>query len=256
MKRALPTLLLGFAAAGLAVGQTPPRDSMRGVKRGEKPPSLPTLIVGINAAVGTIAEPGWPLIVSVAPSADGPATPPAMPTELEIRIATENGAPVALRFEALPPPATPPVEPGRYWVAPGAATAQLTPGRYRVTVVSPSGVPPGWSVEAGEIRVLSPAPERKPRLSLLEIHHALLRGRIDDALAEANRATGSNPRDAPAWVAKGDVLMQKDDPDGALAAYERALNLHRGDKVQPYPILRRRHAAHQRALEKRGVVAP
>lgn len=256
MIRTLPTLLVVLAVAGLACGQTPPREPMRGMKRGAAPPSLPTLIVGINAAIGTVTEPGWPLLVSATPTVDGQATSPPLPTGLDVRIATENGVPVALRFEPLIPPATPPTESGRYWVAQGSATQQLAPGRYRVAVVSPTGVPPGWRVESGEIRVLAPAPERKSRLSLLEIQLALLRGQIDDALAAAVRATSSNPRDATAWVAKGDVLMQRDDPDSAVDAYDRALDLHRGDKVQPYPILRRRHGAQQRALEKRGVVSP
>jgi len=254
MKRPRLIFFAVLAVAGLACGQMADRAPMRGVKRGDAPPSRPTLIVGINAVIGTVAEPGWPLIISATPAAGQPA--PTLPADLAVRITSENGGTVALTFEALAAPATPPAEPGRTWVAGESATGELAPGRYLVTIVSGASAPAGWNVESGEIRILAPAPERRSRLSLLKIHLALLRGREDDALAEADRAIAANPRDAAAWVAKSDVLMRKDDPDSAVEALDRALDLHRGDKVQPFPILRRRHAAQLRALEKRGVVAP
>jgi len=256
MIRVLLTVLVALAGAGPVCGQTPQREPMRGVKRGDKQVSLPTLIVGINAAIGTIAEPGWPLIVTATVSSDGKSPTPPLPANLGVQVTNENGARVALTFEPLSPPAISLAASGLTWVTAESATTQLAPGRYHVSVVSPTGVPAGWSVESGEIRVLAPAPERAGRLSRLKIHLSILRGRDDDALAEAERAVGANPRDSQAWIAKGDLLMQKDEPDQALEAYDRALNLHRGDKMQPYSILRLRHAAHLRSLEKRGVIAP
>jgi predicted RNA polymerase sigma factor len=59
-----------------------------------------------------------------------------------------------------------------------------------------------------------------------------------------------------AWIAKGDILMLKDNPDEALAAYDRALELHRKAGNEPLAIQVRRRQAFTRILEKRGVTSP
>lgn len=228
-----------------APGQDAKPAPMRGVNRSAPPPS-PTLVVGINASVGTIAEPGWPLIVTATTNHTPPV--PSIPSDLRLKMTNETGGPVALNFEPITPPPSPTAEPARYWVAAESDTSRLVPGRYRIALESGTS---GWRLESGEIRILSANRERAGLLPLLKIQRFLLQGRDDDALAEADRELSANPNNLQAWIAKGDMLMKKDDPDNALAAYNRAQNLL--GEGGSFPLLRRQKAAHTRSLEKRGV---
>ena len=242
---------VSFVTLALAAsGQDPKPSTMRGVNRSAPPPSA-TLVVGINASVGTIAEPGWPLIVTA--TSNNPPPVPPLPSDLRLKMTNEAGVPVALNFEPITPPPSPTAEPARYWIAAESETSRLAPGRYRIALESGTS---GWRLETGEIQVLPANRERAGVLPLLKIQRFLLQGRDDDALAEADRELSANANNPQAWIAKGDILMKKDDPDNALAAYTRAQNLYRQGGSDSFPILRRQKAAHTRSLEKRGVLDP
>jgi hypothetical protein len=244
------TLLSIVGPTFAAFGQDAKPSSMRGVNRSAPPPSA-TLVVGINASVGTIAEPGWPLIVTATTSNTPPV--PSIPSDLRLRMTNETGGAVALNFQPITPPPSSTAEPARYWVAAESDTSRLAPGRYRIALESGAS---GWRLETGEIQILPASPERAGLLPLLKIQRFLLQGRDDDALAEAGRELSANPNHVQAWIAKGDILMKKDDPDNALAAYTRAQELHGQRGSESFPILRRQKAAHTRSLEKRGVLEP
>ena len=51
----------------------------------------------------------------------------------------------------------------------------------------------------------------------------LSRGRLPQALHQADRAIGANTRLGAAWTLRGDVLREQGKPSGALACYHRAL---------------------------------
>lgn len=250
------TLLALTVSAGV-FGQPAPREPMRGTKRGAPQPAQPTLVIGVNAAIGTRAEPGWPLIVSATKRPDDTPVSPPLPSELRVRVTAENGTAVSLAFVPVPPPASPEAEPSRGWIAAETETARLAPGRYRVTVGAETGAISGWRIEPGEIVLEAPRADNHG-LALLRVQRALLQGRLDEALAEANRGLTATPGDLQLWVAKGDVLMRQDDPDAALEAFDRALSLHRAAKTEgePLALAQRRRGALMRGLEKRGVVAP
>lgn len=238
------------------VAQDAKRETMRGVSRGQSQPAAATLVMGVNAAVGNVSEPGWPLIVSAARMPDGQSTGPALPSNLQVKMTNEAGTVIAIPFEPVALPAAAAGEPHRYWLASETTTARLEPGRYRVTAVSSTGVSPGWRIDAVDFQVLAPNPERRASLSLVKMHRAVLLDRSDEALAEAEQGLTANARDIQLWIAKGDLLMKKDDADGALDAYDRALSLQRKLKRESFPLQQRRKDAHLRALEKRGVIPP
>jgi hypothetical protein len=175
------------------------------------------------------------------------------PSDLRLKMTNESGSVVALNFEAIPPPTGTVSEPARYWLVAESETSRLAPGRYRIALLSPAT---GWRIEPGEIRVLAPEPGRAGLLPMLRIHRLLLQNRADDALAEADRELAANASNLQVWIAKGDILMKKDDPEKAVEAFERARNLHLIGGRDSYPILRRLKSAQTRALEKRGVMTP
>jgi predicted Zn-dependent protease len=90
---------------------------------------------------------------------------------------------------------------------------------------------------------------------LLKIQKSLLLGKDDEALAQTDQLTTSDPANADAWIAKGDILMGKDLPDEALNAYEKALDLVKETDNEPLFIEERHRAAFFRSLEKRGVLS-
>ena len=238
------------------VAQDAKRETMRGVNRGQSQPPAATLVIGVNAAIGNISEPGWPLIASAAWLPDERSTPPTLPPNLQLKVTNEAGTVIPIPFEPVPLSAAASGDPHRYWLAPESATARLVPGRYRVTAVSSTGVIPGWKIDAVDFQVLAPNPERKAALSLVKMHRAVLLERPDEALAEAERGLTVNAREIQLWIAKGDLLMKKDDADSALDAYDRALSLQRKLGRASFPLQQRRKDAHVRALEKRGVIPP
>jgi hypothetical protein len=243
-----------LASAAALVAQDAKREPMQGVKRGEPQPSVPTLVIGVNAAIGTLSEPGWPLIISAIWNSEGREAAPTLPADLEVKMTDERGAGIQVSFEPLRPSAAIASESERYWLASESATAPLAPGRYRISIVVPDGKTSGWRVAASDFQVFAPNPERKGALSLLNMHRSLLLDRLEDALAEADRALATNARDIQLWSAKGDILMKKDDPDAALEAYDRALNLQRKAGRESFALHKRHKEAHVRALEKRGVL--
>ena len=245
---------MGLVAATPLLAQEEKREPMQGVKRGEPKPSVPTLVMGVNAAIGNVSEPGWPLIVSAGWMPEGPSTPAPPPPNLQVKMTNAAGAVIAIAFEPVPLPAGAAGEPHRYWLAAESATAGLAPGRYRVSVVSTGGAVSGWKIEPVEFSIQAPNPDRKGSLSLVKIHRAALLDRPDEALTEAEHGLTASPREIPLWIAKGDLLMKTDDPDGALDAYDRALSLQRKSGRESYPLQTRRKEAHVRALEKRGVL--
>jgi hypothetical protein len=252
----MKTLLFAVSviSASALVAQEAKREPMQGVKRGSPQPTLATLVIGANAAVGNVSEPAWPLIIAATFDSDGQSTAPALPSNLMVKMTNEAGTAIEIPFQPVPPPTAAAQEPQRYWLALESATVSLTPGRHRVTVVSATGATPGWRIAPAEFQVLAPDPRRNGALSLLKMHRAMLLERPDDALAEADRALATHPRDIPLWIAKGDILLKKDDADAALEAYDRALALQRKAGRASYPLLQRRREAHLRALEKRDVI--
>src|SRR5687767_7671767 len=57
-------------SATVSFGQEKKLEPMRGVDRGQPQPSLPILLISINDSVGSIAEPGWPLVVFATRASD------------------------------------------------------------------------------------------------------------------------------------------------------------------------------------------
>ncbi len=230
MKRLLILFLIP-----VAVIAEPPKkaDMMRGARLGEVKPPAMTIVVGANEIAGSVAEPGWPIIVSAATDDDKP-----VPANLNIKMTDDKDKEVAMTFERVKD----------YWIAPESATTTLKSGRYHITLV-PAG---DLKVESGDLRVEPAGDSRADTLGLLKIQRALLLGKDDEALAEAER----HPQSIDAWIAKGDILMAKDLPDEALKAYDEALKLHKDADGEPLFILERRRAAFFRSLEKRGVIPP
>jgi hypothetical protein len=247
-------LLSGLVATCSLFGQGAQPGPLRG-GRPTQPKPLATLIVGVNEPVGSIAEPGWPLIVSaLVESETNPA--PSPPAGSTVTITDDKNRSVPISFEAVSRPSSATGEQSFYWLAPETATRTLAPGLYRIRVVPPAGQAVGWKFESGNLRIVSAGGDRRTLLSVLTVRRLLLQGREDDALAEANRAIASDARDQAAWIAKGDIFMLKDMPDEALEAYDGAFHLNKKTDGEPLALMTRRHAAFQRGLEKRGVIAP
>jgi tetratricopeptide (TPR) repeat protein len=138
-----------------------------------------------------------------------------------------------------------------FWIATESATKDLAPGRYHVSFEPVEGL----RIESGDLIVEETNPEHASWLGLLNIQRSLLLGKDDEALAEADRLTVSDPGNADAWIAKGDILMGKDLPDEALKAYDKALELQEKEDSEPLFLEERRRAAFFRSLEKRGVLS-
>lgn len=230
MKRLLILLLIP-----VAVVAEPPKkaDMMRGAKLGEVKPPAMTIVVGANEVAGSIAAPGWPIIVSAATGDDKP-----IPANLNVKMTDDKDKEVTLAFERVKD----------FWIAAESATKTLKPGRYHITLV-PAG---DLKVESGDLRIEPAGDSRADTLGLLKIQRALVLGKDDDALAEAER----HPQNMNAWIAKGDILMGKDLPDEALAAYDKALKLRKPSDGENLALMERRRTAFFRSLEKRGVLTP
>jgi hypothetical protein len=254
MKSHLILTLLLLVTATVAFCQDKKPVMMRGAKLGEPKPPVTTMIVGVNETVGSIAEPGWLIVVSAALLPEEGATPAAVPSNLKVKMTDEKDKEVILSFEAVPPPANSDEEPKFYWLAEEAATKSLSPGRYRITLVPDKGELKGLRIESGDLRVVEADPARNGLLGSLKIQRSLLLGKIDEAIAEAERLTTADAENEDAWIAKGDILMMQDKPDEALKAYDSALALHKDTDSEPLFILERQRAAFFRSLEKRGVI--
>lgn len=242
-----------IVAVAVASGAEKNPEPMRGVDRGQPAPPIATLVIGINEAAGGVAEPGWPLIISATRLADPNAPATALPSDLNLKVNRENGTVVELPLTPVPRPPGDDAAKSLHWLAAETATAALAPGRYRLAAAA---LPAGWRVESGGFQIVAPNPERSALLGQLRIKRAVVLGRTDDALAEADRTIAANDQDQAAWIAKGDLLLAKDQPDEALLAYDRALALRKKTDREPLAILARRRSATQRSLEKRGVIAP
>lgn len=255
MKALRAFLFLLLVATTALSAQTTNLETMRGAKIRERKPAQSTLVVGVNESVGSIAEPGWPLIVSALLTSEITPTP-AAPSEMRLAMVDERNREVPLTLEPVARPRGITGEQSLYWLAAESATRGFAPGLYRVRVVSPTTQDSGIKFESGNLRVVSTNAERRNQLAILRIQRFLLLGREDDALAEANRAVAAEPKNEDLWIAKGDILMQKDMPDDALEAYDTALKLHQKGDREPLAIATRRRAAFFRSLEKRGVTSP
>ena len=259
MKRRTPRNLAAIAAvflsAALACGQEKKPEPMRGIDRGQPQPERPTLLIGVNDAVGALAEPGWPLIVSATRVPDGKTPPTPLPANLRLKVTDERGAEVTVPLTAVPNDAGPTAK-SISWLAGETATAQLAAGLYRVSAVAGQDGLAGWRIESGEFRVVPQNPERIGLPGHLRIRRSILLGKKDEALAEANRLTAAHAGDKAAWIAKGDLLMLQDKPDEALIAYDRALDLHKPADREPLTLLARRRNASLRSLENRGIIVP
>ena len=222
-----PLWIMLFVAP-LAFGETPSPTMMRGAKLSQPTPPSMTIIVGANSVTGGVAAPGWPIIVSAAMLDDHP-----VPANLKVRMTDGNGQEVVISFERVKD----------YWIAGESVTKALQPGQYHISLV-PAG---DLRIESGDLLV---GPADADALALLKIQAALLTGKDDEALAEAGR----HPENVDAWIAKGDILLDQDLPDEALAAYDQALKLRDPEAGEDLPLMKRRRDAFFRSLEKRGVV--
>ena len=249
------TLLL-LVTATVTFSQDKKLEMMRGAKLNEPKPPAAMMIVGVNETVGSITEPGWLIIVSATLLPEEGAAPAVVPSNLKVKMTDEKDKEVTLSFEAVPPPAKSDEEPTFYWLAAEAATKSLAPGRYHITLVPVKGELKGLEIESGDLRVVEMDPARSGLLGSLKIQRSLLLGKIDEALAEAERLITADAENEDAWIAKGDILMMKDKPDEALKSYDSALALHKDADSEPLFILERRRAAFFRSLEKRGVIPP
>lgn len=249
MKKNLIISLLFLFAVSPAFGQDKQPEMMRGAKLSDLKPPAATLVIGANEIVGSIAEPGWPIIISAALMTEEgvTATPPA---NLKLKVSNEKGIEVPLAFAAVPQSAQSGEEPKFYWLAPESATQGLTPGRYNITFEPVEG----FAIESGDLKVVPADKEHDAELGSLKIQRSLLLGQDDEALAEADKLTISDAENSNAWIAKGDILMGKDLPDEALVAYDKALEIEEKTDSEPLFILERRRAAFFRSLEKRGVM--
>lgn len=205
-----------------ALAETNTVEMLRGAKL--QKPKKPDLVVGVNAVAGGVAQPGWPIIVT---------TDETAPANLKPRVTDEQNKEVPVTFERVKDS----------WIAGEAATQTLKPGRYHITL-APAG---DLRIESGDLLV---GDSDADALGLLKIQRALLTGHDDEALAEADR----HPKSMDAWVAKGDILLHRDQPDEALIAYEKAFALMK--EGENLPLMKRWQAAFFRSLVKRGVVTP
>ena len=236
--------------------QTQPVKPMRVTTRSQPAPPAATLLVGINDIVGSIAEPGWPLIVGATRMPNDQTASIPLPANLTVKVTNELGVEIPLTFEPVPRPATTTAPITLYWLAVESTTTRLTPGQYQVTLISPPNESTGWRIEVGELQVVAPNPAHVGVAGYLSVQRSALLGRNDEAIAGAERLTTARPNDPSAWIALGDTLMTQDKPDEALVAFDKALSLHKKTDREPIAIMTRRRAAFFRALEKRGVVAP
>jgi putative PEP-CTERM system TPR-repeat lipoprotein len=74
------------------------------------------------------------------------------------------------------------------------------------------------------------AEPQNPTALLLQARQKLAERDVDGALAQADALVERDPKNADAWRFKADVLQfVKNDPDGALAAYRKAIEAQPGD---------------------------
>lgn len=253
MKTRRPYFLLLLAAAVSLFGQTKKIEPMRGVNRSQSQASVATLLIGINGTIGSVAEPGWPLIVSATRATD--ETAPSLPSNLSLKLTDERGTPMAITFERVVQTASEGTV-SLYWLVAESGTRSLTPGRFRVSSATDPSALAGWRIETGEFLVVAPSAEHSSLLGHLKLHRLVLQGKDDEALAEIDRILAANPKDGHAWIAKGDIQMLKGNPDDALQAYDQALSLRQKSDGESLMITARRRDAFFRSLEKRGVVPP
>src|SRR5687767_12191380 len=247
-------LLAGALLTILALGQDGKPQGMRGAEPPEPRPAA-ALVVGANETAGSIAEPGWPIILSAALFTEEEGAKVTVPAELRLKVTSQEGQEVALPFQPVPRPADAPAEQAYFWLASEEATQGLAPGRYNITIVLPEGSRKDLRVESGDLRVMAADPARASDLGLLKIQRSLLLEKPDDALAEADRMITADAKNADAWIARGDILMMQDKPDEALVAYDGALKLaEEAEDKEPLFIMERRSAAFFRGLEKRGAL--
>lgn len=248
----LAALLVG---AVTAPGQERTLTPMSGVNRGKPQPAQATLLLGVNETTSSIAEPGWPLIVSASKAPDDQFAAVPMPTNLKLRLTSLAGDDVALNFTAIPPATNAPSN-SLFWLVAENETARLPVGRFRLGAVAGQPELANWRVEMGEVQIVASDPANPRLLAILKAHRAVLLGNGDEANAEIDRLIAANAEDKDAWIAKGDILMKRDLPDEALQAYDKALSLHKKTDREPIAVQIRRRSAFFRSLEKRGVVPP
>jgi len=80
--------------------------------------------------------------------------------------------------------------------------------------------------------VESVEPEKEDTHVLIQLAElALEGGDAEMALLRYEQALGQDPKSAPAWIGKGTALQQLERYEEALAAYDRALEVHPGDEL-------------------------
>jgi hypothetical protein len=247
MKRPSIIFVLCFLASP-AFAEVKESDMMRGARLGEVTPPKASIIVGANEGIGSIVEPGWPVIVGMSVLSDQKPEP-TLPSILVPIVTDNDDKPVTIVFAPVPAPVG--SDPSQmFWIASESATQALTPGRYHVSVMPVAG----FAIESGYFTVVEPKPEQAGMLGFLKIQRAVLSGQDDEALAECDRQIAADPENPNVWIAKGDILMARDLPDEAADAYEKALALEMANDSEPLFIQNRLKDAFFRSLEKRGVL--
>jgi hypothetical protein len=238
-----------FAAALVAMscGLTATRDAAA-----TRSADRPTVAVVANVATGGASRPGWPLVVSVAlvPGADTTGTPiPPPALDVVPLLLDARGTPVAIAFERL---ASSEGEGGiRQWAwgAKASATRSLAPGTYRVGADT-TGRAGGLRWSFGSLEIQPSGAPASDGGELLAIELEAIAGRHDAALAIVDRLIAADSSDVRAWGLRGDLLLAKDAPDLALAAYGQALR-RKGAEDEAIDLRRRQRDALVRLVEKR-----
>ena len=244
MKRYLMLFSIFCFLVSPVLGDDKQPEMMKGAKLTDvKPESM--LIVGVNDLTESMAEPGWPIIVSVSMLSDDGSTTMAVPNNLQPKLLSGKDK-VSVKFDAVDSQNTE----NKFWIISESETQNLEPKNYTVTLEPVEGT----VIQPAELNVVAKV-EDSEALGKLKIQKYLLLGKDDEALNEANQQTTADAENINAWVAKGDILMDKDLPDEAIKAYEKALELsEKAGDSEPLFIQERHRAAFFRSLEKRGVI--
>lgn len=243
MKRYLILILIFLAIHSPVLGEDKRAELMRRAELNKQKPPATSIMVGANENVGSIAETGWPIIVAATAISDGETV--ALPSSLNVIMTDDRNQPITISFDSVTMPSG--SEGQLFWIAP---TQALSTGRYIVSVQPVTG----FAVESGYLTIVEPNSERSGLLGILKVQQLLLLGKNDEALAESDHQIAADSQDPNFWIIKGDILLAKDLPDEASAAFEKALELEMAKGNEPLFIQKRLQVAFFRSLEKRGVI--
>ena len=246
MKRIYILLFTMLFLPSLVFGKVDESQMMKGAKLSESQPELPTISIGANTVIGSVAQSGWPIIISAAMSSEEDPTPD-VPDNLRVKFIDSKDKAVPVNFE----PVKRQDKSQRFWIALEQGTQELTPGHYTITFEPVDN----FNIEPGELTVESKSDKASSSLALLKTQVLLLTGKDKEAMGQADELIAKDPNNLDAWIAKGDMLMSQDLPDEASRAYEKAMELQAQSGQESIFLQERMRRAFFRSLEKRGVIS-